>query len=424
MPASEPAAAPPPQEPPPQEPPPVPLTPSALPPLALYVHFPWCVRKCPYCDFNSHALHDAPPEEAYGAALLTDLASQAPLAADRTVRSIFFGGGTPSLFAPAALARLLTGVRRHLQVAADAEITLEANPGTIERGRFLDYRDAGINRVSLGAQSFEPAHLQALGRIHDVADTYRAVAELTAAGIVNFNLDLMYALPQQTFAQALGDVKAAIALAPAHISHYQLTLEPGTVFGGRPPAGMPEPDAAADMQLACQDALAQAGYVQYEVSAYARAGACCRHNLNYWQFGDYLGIGAGAHGKRSERRGAALRIERSVREREPRRYLAGFAGRVGLPNGGGAPPREVPLADLPFEFMMNALRLVAGFEAHEFEARTGLGFQVLSQPLGRARARGLIGHDAGRWRATPLGFNFLNDLLGEFLNPAPPTSGH
>ncbi len=394
-----------------------------LPPLALYVHFPWCVRKCPYCDFNSHALHDAPPEDAYGAALLADLAFQAPLAAGRPVRSIFFGGGTPSLFSPAALARLLAGVRTHLSVAEDAEITLEANPGTIERGRFADYRDAGINRVSLGAQSFEPAHLQALGRIHDVADTYRAVAELRTAGIANFNLDLMYALPQQTAAQALSDVTAAIALAPSHISHYQLTLEPGTVFGGRPPAAMPDSDTAADMQRDCQDALAQAGYVQYEVSAYARAGTCCRHNLNYWQFGDYLGIGAGAHGKRSERRGAALRIERSVREREPRRYLAGFAGQGGLPDGGAPPPREVPAADLPFEYMMNALRLVSGFEQDEFEARTGLGFGVLEQPLARASGRGLIRHHGGRWRATPLGFNFLNDLLGEFLNPAPPSRG-
>jgi oxygen-independent coproporphyrinogen-3 oxidase len=398
------------------------LKPAAeLPPLALYVHFPWCVRKCPYCDFNSHALHGALPEQAYVNALLADLDSQAALAAARPVRSIFLGGGTPSLFSPEALARLLAGVGRQLVVAPDAEVTLEANPGTIERGRFADYRGAGINRVSLGAQSFEPGQLQALGRIHDGADTYRAVGELEAAGIANFNLDLMYALPRQTVAQALADVAAAVALAPAHISHYQLTLEPGTVFGGRPPAGMPDPDLAADMQLRCQDALAQAGYSQYEVSAYARAGLRCRHNLNYWQFGDYLGVGAGAHGKWSQRRAAGLLVERSTREREPRRYLAalGRAGGAATAEAALAPPwRAVPAAELPFEYMMNALRLVEGFEEREFEQRTGLGCDVLEAPLARALGRGLIGHEAGRWRATTLGFNFLNDLLGEFLNEA------
>jgi oxygen-independent coproporphyrinogen-3 oxidase len=392
-----------------------------LPPLTLYVHFPWCVRKCPYCDFNSHALHDALPEHAYISALLADLASQAALVPARPVRSIFLGGGTPSLFSPEALARLLAGIGRQLAVAADAEITLEANPGTIERGRFADYRSAGINRVSLGVQSFEPAQLQALGRIHDAADAYRAVGELDAAGIANFNLDLMYALPRQTAAQALADVNAALALSPAHISHYQLTLEPGTVFGGRPPAGMPDPDAAADMQLRCQDALAQAGYAQYEVSAYARPGRRCRHNLNYWRFGDYLGIGAGAHGKLCRRRGAGLLVERSAREREPRRYLAALAAPGGAPIGATASAprlREVPAAELPFEYMMNALRLVEGFEESEFEQRTGLGCEVLQGPLGRATRRGLIAHQAGRWRATALGFNFLNDLLGEFIGPA------
>jgi putative oxygen-independent coproporphyrinogen III oxidase len=398
------------------------LEPTAdLPPLALYVHFPWCVRKCPYCDFNSHALHDALPEQTYVSALLADLASQAPLAGARPVRSIFLGGGTPSLFSPEALARLLAGVCRQLAVTADAEITLEANPGTIERGRFADYRSAGINRVSLGAQSFSLEHLQALGRIHDATDTYRAVGELQAAGIANFNLDLMCALPRQSLAQALADVTAAVTLAPAHISHYQLTLEPGTVFGARPPAGMPDPDAAADMQLACQDALAQAGYAQYEVSAYARAGRRCAHNLNYWQFGDYLGVGAGAHGKLSQRRGAGLLVARSTREREPRRYLAGLRGPVATSKGAEALApalREVAAAQLPFEFMINALRLVEGFEASVFEQRTGLPRGILEAPLARARARGLIEPEAGRWRATALGFNFLNDLLGEFLSEA------
>jgi oxygen-independent coproporphyrinogen-3 oxidase len=384
-----------------------------LPPLALYVHLPWCVRKCPYCDFNSHALQDALPEQAYVSALLADLSSQAVSVRGRAVHSIFLGGGTPSLFSPAALARLLAGVRAQLAVAADAEITLEANPGTIERGRFADYRGAGITRVSLGAQSFEPAHLVALGRIHDAADTLRAVEELAAAGIGNFNLDLMYALPRQSTAQALADVSAAIALQPAHLSHYQLTLEPGTVFGGRPPADMPDPDTAADMQLRCQEALARAGYAQYEVSAYARPGRGCRHNLNYWQFGDYLGIGAGAHGKRTRQHDTRLLVERSTREREPRRYLAALSGTGAEPAWSAVPPTE-----LPFEFMMNALRLVEGFEERDFEQRTGLGRAVLDEPLGRACARGLIRGEAQRWRATPLGFNFLNDLLVEFLGKA------
>src|ERR1700688_1338439 len=247
-----------------------------VPPLSLYVHFPWCVRKCPYCDFNSHTLHGALPETDYVDALLSDLAVQAHAAQGRQLQSIFLGGGTPSLFAPEALARLLIGVRQWLGFAADLEVTLEANPGTIERGRFADYRSAGITRVSLGAQSFEPEQLERLGRIHTAADTRRAVDELQAAGLTNFNLDLMYGLPYQTIAQALADIEHAMALQPAHLSHYQLTLEPGTVFAGRPPAGMPDTDHSADMQLACQQRLAEAQYAQYEVSAYASAGARCR----------------------------------------------------------------------------------------------------------------------------------------------------
>jgi len=383
-------------------------------PLALYVHFPWCVRKCPYCDFNSHALQEALPEQAYVAALLADLATELPRVSGRAIRSIFLGGGTPSLFSPDGIARLLEGVGARLPVSADAEITLEANPGTIERGRFADYRGAGVTRVSLGAQSFDPEHLKVLGRIHDAQDTRRAVDELAGAGIENFNLDLMYALPGQTQEQALSDVEAAIALAPAHISHYQLTLEPGTVFSGRPPAGMPDPDAAADMQLRCQASLARAGYAQYEVSAYARTGRRCRHNLNYWQFGDYLGIGAGAHGKLSRRRGAGLLVERSARPREPRRYVAAVSMTDGAPGW-----REVPIAELPFEFMMNALRLVEGFQEREFEERTGLGCAVIAEALGRAARRGLIGREGARWRATPGGFDFLNDLLAEFLGEPP-----
>jgi putative oxygen-independent coproporphyrinogen III oxidase len=388
-----------------------PLVPT-LPPLALYVHFPWCVRKCPYCDFNSHTLHGPLPANEYVAALLNDLSLQASAAQARPLHSIFLGGGTPSLFAPAALAHLLTGVRERLECASELEITLEANPGTIERGRFADYRAAGITRVSLGAQSFDPAQLARLGRIHTVADTQRAVDELQAAGLTNFNLDLMYGLPDQTVAQALADLDCALALRPAHVSHYQLTLEPGTVFAGRPPAGMPDSDHSADLQFACQQRLAEAQYAQYEVSAYAQPGARCHHNLNYWQFGDYLGIGAGAHGKCSRIERGRLLIERSTRPREPRRYLAGVAA-------AGIPERHaVPALELPFEYLLNALRLNEGFEQYEFESRTGLPMTAISAQLALAARRGLLEHSGTRWRASVRGFNFLNDLLALFLPSA------
>ncbi len=387
-----------------------------LPPLSLYVHFPWCVRKCPYCDFNSHALRGELPEAAYVQALLRDLALQGDGQPQRALQSIFLGGGTPSLFSPAGLSRLLDGVRAHWPLAGDAEITLEANPGTIERGRFADYRAVGITRVSLGAQSFDEAQLQRLGRIHAAADTRRAVEELHAAGLANFNIDLMYGLPQQSAAGALADIEAAIALRPAHVSHYQLTLEPGTVFAGRPPAGLPDSDLGADMQRLCQQRLAAAGFERYEVSAYALDGARCRHNLNYWRFGDYLGIGAGAHGKRSRLEGETLGIERTERQREPRRYLASLAA-----SADAARPqcRAVALAERPFEFMMNALRLSEAFEASAFEARTGLQFALLQRPMERAWRRGLLERCGGGWRASPRGFDFLNDLLTEFL-PEPP----
>ena len=402
------------------------LPPRALPPLALYVHFPWCVRKCPYCDFNSHTLQGALPEADYVEALLRDLAMQAHAAQGRKLQSIFLGGGTPSLFSPSVLARLLDGVRELLELAADVEGTLEANPGTIERGRFADYRAGGIPRVSLGAQSFDPAQLERLGRIHTAADTQRAVDELHAAGMTNFNLDLMYGLPEQTVAQALADMEGALALQPAHMSHYQLTLEPGTVFAGRPPPGMPDTDRCADMQLACQQRLAGAQYAQYEVSAYARAGARCRHNLNYWQFGDYLGIGAGAHGKCSFVEHGAMAIARSMRPREPRRYLASLeesrCARDGAPIAGtaiaGIERRAVPAAELPFEYLLNALRLNEGFEQREFELRTGLAFAVVSAGLARALQRGLMECSGTRWCASPQGFNFLNDLLADFLPSA------
>ncbi len=397
---------------------------SSAPPLALYLHFPWCVRKCPYCDFNSHTLQGELPQQAYLDALLADLDAQLPQVGARAIVSLFLGGGTPSLFTPDALARLFEQIRTRTVIAVDAEITLEANPGTIERGRFADYRAAGINRVSLGAQSFAPAQLEVLGRIHSVQDTHAAVAELRAAGIDNFNLDLMYALPGQNLDGALADLRTAIELQPAHISHYQLTMEPGTVFGGRPPAGLPDDELAYSMQRACQDELALAGYVQYETSAYARGGAQCAHNLNYWRFGDYLGIGAGAHGKLTQLAapvtsadGATLAIARTVREREPRRYLA--RGHRDAPA-----TTAVPRADLPFEFMMNALRLVDGFDESLFEARTGLPFIEAAGPLEALAGRRLMESDAGlpgKWRPSELGRRFLNDAIAEFLPTRPGT---
>lgn len=379
-----------------------------LPPLSLYVHFPWCVSKCPYCDFNSHAVQGEMPAARYLAALEADLETQAPLVTGRPIESVFFGGGTPSLFAPDAIARVLATARRHLAFTADAEVTLEANPGTIERGRFAGYREAGVNRVSLGAQSFDPATLKVLGRIHSPDETRLAAEELHAAGLANFNLDLMYALPAQSPGAALADVDAALALAPAHLSHYQLTLEPGTLFAARPPA-LPDDDAAHAMLDACFDRLAARGYARYEVSAYASDGRRCRHNINYWEFGDYLGIGAGAHGKLTSGVPGtpALRITRTTQPREPRRYMS----------AAGQPPatRDVAAAELPFEFLMNALRLCDGFVPALFEARTGLDWTVIEAPIARLEARGLLDRRGGRARPTPLGQSFLNDLLLDFL---------
>jgi oxygen-independent coproporphyrinogen-3 oxidase len=383
----------------------------SAPPLALYLHFPWCVSKCPYCDFNSHALHGELPQQAYLDALLADVSAQVGRVGSRNVSSLFLGGGTPSLFPPDAIGRLLEGLRERLAIDPTAEITLEANPGTIERGRFQDYRAAGISRVSVGAQSFAPALLERLGRIHSAGDTRTAAEELHASGLTNFNLDLMYALPGQDLDGALADVRTAIELAPAHISHYQLTMEPGTVFGGRPPAGLPDDELAFEMQLQCQQVLAAAGYRQYETSAYARPGAQCAHNLNYWRFGDYLGVGAGAHGKITSMEDCA--ITRTVREREPRRYLA---------RGHHGAPATTPVkdAELPFEFMMNALRLVDGFDQQLYESRTGLTWETVDAAIGRLAGRGLLirAGTAGGWQPTELGRCFLNDLISEFL-PTP-----
>ncbi len=385
-------------------------------PVAIYVHLPWCVRKCPYCDFNSHVRPEALPEAEYVAALLADLDCDLDLAEGRPVASVFFGGGTPSLFGAAAVAALIDGFAARLPVLPDVEITMEANPGTIEHGRFAGYAAAGVNRISLGAQSFDAERLRTLGRIHGPAEIGIAVAELADAGIVNFNLDLMYALQEQTLESALADLEAAIALRPAHLSHYQLTLEPGTAFFHQPPP-LPDDDLAWQMQLDCQERLAEAGFAHYEVSAYAQAGRQCRHNLNYWRFGDYLGIGAGAHGKLT----ADGKVVRTEKLRSPRAYLES-GGRAGSRN-------EVQAGELPFEFMLNALRLSEGFTAADFERTTALSANLVRPTLTDLASRGLVEAGPGRFRPTALGFRFLNDLMAAFLPerqdpPRPPRVVH
>jgi len=375
-------------------------------PLSLYVHFPWCVRKCPYCDFNSHALRGEIPEDEYVDALLRDLDFELSLATDpRPLTSVFFGGGTPSLFSPGAVGRVLEAAQRRLGFAAGVEITLEANPGTADAGNFRGYRAAGVNRLSIGVQSLDAAALKRLGRIHGPDEARRALALARAAGFDNVNLDLMYALPGQSLAQARADLEAAIALAPEHLSYYQLTLEPNTEFHAHPPP-LPDDEAAWAMQEQGQALLAQHGYEQYEVSAYARRGRRCRHNLNYWQFGDYLGIGAGAHGKRTL--GGA--IARRARHKHPRIYVerAGTADAL-------QEDRRVPAADLPFEFAMNALRLNEGFRLAEFEQRTGVAGERLAPALAQATARGLLEPGVDTVRPSPRGRALLNQLTALFL---------
>ena len=381
----------------------------AAPPLALYVHLPWCVRKCPYCDFNSHA---APargiPEQAYLGALLEDLEFAARGCEGRPLVSIFFGGGTPSLFSAASIGRVVERAAGLLGAAGGLEVTLEANPGTVERGRFAAYRDAGVTRVSLGAQSFDDRRLRDLGRIHARDETLAAVEELRAARLDNFNLDLMYALPHQAVEDALADLEQALALGPAHISHYHLTLEPGTVFERRPPP-LPDDETAYAMQDACQARLAAAGYRHYEVSAYALPGRECRHNLNYWSFGDYLGIGAGAHGKVTDATSGT--VVRTVRVRQPARYLAAADASQRIEES-----RAVATADLAFEFCLNALRLVDGFDGASFESRTGQPWDSIAPVVAKAQARGLLEpQPGGRWVPTARGRSFLNDLQAMFL---------
>jgi oxygen-independent coproporphyrinogen-3 oxidase len=383
---------------------------SAIVPLALYIHLPWCVAKCPYCDFVSHAVpREGLPERQYVDALTDDLEFAAQPALGREVISVFFGGGTPSLFAAESIERILTCARSLLPFAADAEVTLEANPGTVEHARFQEYRAAGVNRISLGAQTFDDNRLAALGRIHCASETYLAVDELHAAGIENFNLDLMYALPEQDTEGALNDVQRAVELGPTHISHYQLTLEPGTAFSHRPPP-LPSDDTGFEMQLECQRQLAAAGYAQYEVSAYARSGARCRHNVNYWSFGDYVGVGVGAHGKVTDLRSGE--IVRTARVKSPARYLAATARADRV-----AEVRTIPVGERMFEFCLNALRLVDGFDWPTFEARTGLSREAGDASFEQCARDGLLERlEHGGWRPSELGLRYLNDLQARFLD--------
>ncbi|MBU1689685.1 MAG: radical SAM family heme chaperone HemW [Gammaproteobacteria bacterium] len=374
------------------------------PPLSLYIHLPWCVRKCPYCDFSSFESREGVPEQEYIAALIKDLEAALPLVWGRKVVSIFMGGGTPSLFSARAIDTLLTQVRTLLPVEAHAEITLEANPGTAEAQKFADFRSAGVNRLSLGIQSFNPRHLQALGRVHDDREARYAV-ELALRNFDNVNLDLMYALPEQVMEEALSDIREAVSFGPQHISAYHLTLEPNTVFYNKPPP-LPDDDMSAAMQEAIEAELAGAGYEHYETSAFAKKHLRCRHNLNYWSFGDYLGIGAGAHGKLT----LHDQILRQVRHRQPKAYMERALAGNALEE-----ERTVSQGEQPFDFMMNALRLTEGFPVSLFSARTGLSLTTALPMLEEAQRRGLIERDALHIRPTLLGQRFLNELLQLFL---------
>jgi len=383
---------------------------AALPPLALYVHIPWCIRKCPYCDFNSHEQRGTLPETQYVDALIADLELALPSIWGRRVVSVFFGGGTPSLFAAAAIDRMLAAIRARVPLSPDAEVTLEANPGTFERLKFAGFKAAGVNRLSLGVQSFNPRHLAALGRVHDEREA-RTAAAAALEIFDNVNLDLMYALPGQTQGDARADAAAALELSPPHLSFYHLTIEPNTLFHRHPPP-LPDDDTSAAIEDELEDALAKAGYRHYETSAFARTGRECRHNLNYWQFGDYLGIGAGAHSKLS----FPQRIVRQIRPKQPQQYLEAIARGVPL-----AEEREIPRGDVGFEFMLNTLRLTDGFPIAQFAERTGFTLAIVQRDIDEAERRGLLVRDHQRVRPTPLGRRFLNDLQALFLPPASPS---
>ncbi len=380
------------------------------PPLSLYIHFPWCVKKCPYCDFNSHTLKTELPERAYVDALLADLELDDDPAGPRSLVSIFLGGGTPSLFAPASLDRLITVICKRFDCTEDLEVTLEANPGTLERGRFAEYLDAGINRISLGVQSFDDDKLKVLGRIHTARESIRALEEAHQAGVERLNIDLMYALPGQSVAQAVTDLDTALRFAPEHVSHYQLTIEPDTFFYKHPPA-LPTDESALRMLEACAERFTQAGLEQYEVSAWSRPHQHGRHNLNYWEYGDYLGVGSGAHGKLTDP--VNDRIVRTIKRHRPATYLrmARTASRIWSIT-------EVARSERAFEFMLNALRLRKGFGVTAFEARTGVTIGAIADQLAAAEAKGLLEHVQRSWRATGPGFRFLNDLQAMFLPDA------
>lgn len=378
------------------------------PPLALYIHIPWCVRKCPYCDFNSHEQKNALPIAEYIAALTRDLEQDLPLVWGRTITSVFFGGGTPSLFSGAAIGEILAMASSRLRFAPHCEITMECNPGAVEHDRFENYLSAGVNRLSFGVQSFDDGCLERLGRIHNAEKAREAVLKAQDAGFENINLDLMYALPEQTLAMALHDVEQAIALNPQHLSHYQLTLEPNTLFAAKPPHGIPEMDDAWDMQERCIELIQAHGYGQYEVSAYAKPGKRCQHNLNYWQYGDYLGIGAGAHGKISS--GASGEIMRRWKPKNPRDYIAN----AGTPQGIGG-DELIKLNARPFDYMLNTLRLVDGFSLNDFEYRTGLDRAVIQDKLNQAIDANWLEQNGDWIKPTELGMRFANDVMELFL---------
>jgi oxygen-independent coproporphyrinogen-3 oxidase len=382
---------------------------TSLPPLSLYVHIPWCIRKCPYCDFNSHELRGDLPQDAYVDALLRDLEQDLPRTSDRPVQSLFLGGGTPSLFAPAAIARFLSGVRDRIDLADDCEITLEANPGTVDARHFAGYRAAGVNRLSIGIQSFSDEKLKTLGRIHNRGEAIRAATAVRQSGFDNFNLDLMFGLPHQSVEQAAMDVRTAIELEPSHLSVYQLTLEPNTLFHAHPPP-LPADETIWAMQETIQTLLARAGYRQYEVSAYARPGRECRHNLNYWEFGDYLGIGAGAHAKLTGTDG----IERLIKRRQPAAYVDTAGTKINVVS-----ERRLTKSDTAFEFMLNALRLTPGFAPGLFSEHTGLPLAAVRSTLDAARRKGLLAVDDMKIQPTELGRRFLNDLIAMFLPVEP-----
>ncbi|MBT8091942.1 MAG: radical SAM family heme chaperone HemW [Gammaproteobacteria bacterium] len=377
------------------------------PPLSLYVHLPWCARKCPYCDFNSHTAGDSMPKKRYLDALLVDLGAEAERAAGRRVETIFLGGGTPSLFMPEEIDSLLSGIHTLFDVASATEITMEANPGTVECGSPAGYRDAGVNRLSIGGQSLDDDSLRRLGRIHSRDDVLRVVDEARAAGFDNINIDLMHGLPGQNVEAAVADLRAVIALEPQHVSWYQLTLEPNTVFHARPPSGMPDDDAVFEIEQQGAAVLAASGYRQYEVSAFARGGRGCRHNVNYWLFGDYLAAGAGAHGKITNARG----VFRYRKPANPLQYMSGIES-----GDSAAAMQQISVDDLVFEFMLNGLRLREGFSEAIFCERTGLGSRELQAAMRPACEKGLVERAGnGSWRPTERGCRFLNDLQASFL---------